>query len=41
MFLGDDWLEGQSFLASNGRIHDQVHRHLDRPVADGWVRVPG
>jgi myo-inositol-1(or 4)-monophosphatase len=40
MFLRDDWLEGQSFLASNGRIHDQIHRHLDRPVADGWVRVP-
>lgn len=40
MFLEDGWLEGQSIIASNGLVHEAIHRHLDPIVPDGWIRVP-
>ncbi|MCW8139797.1 MAG: inositol monophosphatase [Planctomycetota bacterium] len=40
MFGGEDWLEGQSLIATNGRVHDEVARSLQPVQADPWVRRP-
>jgi myo-inositol-1(or 4)-monophosphatase len=40
MFLGDDWLEGQTFISSNGHIHEELARELAPVQADPWVRRP-
>lgn len=41
MFGGDDWLEGQSIVATNGPVHEPL-RALLAPVApDPWIRRPG
>lgn len=41
MFLGDDWLEGQSFVGTNGRLHDALAGALAPVRPDAWVRRPG
>jgi myo-inositol-1(or 4)-monophosphatase len=38
-FGGEDWLEGQTFLATNGRLHDLVRGALAPVRPDRWVRV--
>ncbi|MCO5168844.1 MAG: inositol monophosphatase [Planctomycetes bacterium] len=40
MFGGEDWLEGQSLIATNGRLHDEVARSLEPVKPDPWVRAP-
>lgn len=40
MFLGDDWLGGQSIIASNGRVHSAIHQALAPIHPDGWVTMP-
>lgn len=40
MFLGEDWLEGQSFVATNGRLHDALAGALAPVRPDPWVRRP-
>ena len=40
LFLGEDWLEGQSILASNGPLHGPVLERLDPVRPDPWVRRP-
>ncbi len=40
MFLGEDWLEGQSFMATNGRLHDALAAALAPVHPDAWVRRP-
>jgi myo-inositol-1(or 4)-monophosphatase len=40
MGLGEDWLEGQTLIASNGGIHDELARELAPVLPDPWVRVP-
>jgi myo-inositol-1(or 4)-monophosphatase len=39
-FLGEDWLEGQSIIVTNGRIHDELARALAPVLSDPWVRRP-
>lgn len=39
-FGGEDWLEGQSIVASNGAIHERVREALDPVHEDPWVRRP-
>lgn len=39
--LGDDWLEGQTLIASNGLLHEALARELAPVRPDAWVRVPG
>ena len=41
MFLGNDWLQGQSIIATNGVVHEEIHRHLAPVGQDPWVRHPG
>ncbi len=41
LFRGDDWLLGQSIIASNGRVHDSLAAKLDPVRPDGRVRIPG
>ena len=40
MFLGDDWLEGQSFIATNGRLPDELAKALAPVRPDRWIRRP-
>jgi myo-inositol-1(or 4)-monophosphatase len=40
MFLGDDWLEGESFIATNGRLHDDLAKALAPVRPDRWIRRP-
>jgi myo-inositol-1(or 4)-monophosphatase len=40
MWKGDDWLESQTIVASNGLIHDAIQAMLVPVVPDGHVRVP-
>lgn len=40
-FGGEDWLEGQSIVASNGAIHARLRAELDPVHEDPWVRRPG
>lgn len=40
MFLGDDWLEGQSLVATNGRLHEALVGALAPVRPDPWVRRP-
>ena len=40
MFGGEDWLEGQTFVGTNGKIHDALRSRLDPVQADGHVRIP-
>ncbi len=40
-FGGDDWLEGQNIVATNGKIHEALRSRLDPVRADGHVRLPG
>lgn len=37
---GEDWLEGQSLVATNGKIHEALRSRLDPVQADGHVRIP-
>lgn len=39
-FGGEDWLEGQSIVVSNGAIHERVRESLDPVHEDPWVRRP-
>ena len=39
-FGGEDWLEGQSIVASNGAVHERVREALDPVHEDPWVRRP-
>ncbi len=38
-FGGDDWLEGQTIVATNGKIHEALRTRLDPVQPDGHVRV--
>jgi len=40
-FGGDDWLEGQTFVGTNGKIHEALRSRLDPVQPDGHVRIPG
>ncbi len=40
-FGGDDWLEGQTIVATNGKIHEALRSRLDPVKPDGFVRIPG
>ena len=40
-FGGDDWLEGQSFVGTNGKIHEALRTRLDPVQPDGHVRISG
>lgn len=40
MFGGQDWLEGQTIVASNGLIHEQIMAQLSPVQPDPWVRLP-
>jgi myo-inositol-1(or 4)-monophosphatase len=40
MFGGQDWLEGQTIVATNGRIHAAVRAQLSPVRPDPWVRIP-
>ena len=37
---GEDWLEGQSLIASNGFLHEAIRERLATPQPDGHVRIP-
>src|SRR5581483_1970191 len=39
-FGGEDWLEGQSIVATNGKIHEALRSRLDPVLPDGHVRIP-
>lgn len=36
----DDWLEGRTFVGTNGKIHDELRALLDPVHEDGLVRLP-
>lgn len=36
---GDDWLEGQHFVASNGHLHEAIRAELAPPQPDRWLRL--
>lgn len=40
-FGGDDWLEGQTFVGTNGKIHEALRSRLDPVQPDGFVKIPG
>lgn len=40
MFGGEDWLDGQTFVCSNGAIHDELRAKLAPVHPDRWVRLP-
>lgn len=40
MFGRQDWLEGQTIVATNGLIHDALMRELAPVRPDKWVRLP-
>ncbi len=37
---GDDWLTGQTYVGTNGKIHEALLGRLDPVQEDGHVRVP-
>lgn len=41
MFGGEDWLEGQTIVATNGALHQRLRDELADVRADAWVRRPG
>lgn len=41
MFGGQDWLEGQTLVASNGHVHEAIRAQLSPVQPDPWVRLPG
>ncbi|MBI3724128.1 inositol monophosphatase [bacterium] len=38
---GEEWLEGQSIVATNGRVHEALRSRLDPLRPDGHVRAKG
>jgi myo-inositol-1(or 4)-monophosphatase len=40
-FGGEDWLDGRTFVGTNGKIHEALRRLLDPVKPDGFVRLPG
>lgn len=40
MFGGQDWLEGQTIVATNGHVHAALMRELAPVRPDRWVRIP-
>ena len=38
---GENWLHGQSVVATNGALHAALRAELAVPTDDGWVQVPG
>jgi myo-inositol-1(or 4)-monophosphatase len=40
MFGRDDWLEGRTFVGTNGKLHDVLLSRLDPVQPDGFVRMP-
>ena len=40
LFGGEDWLEGQTFIGTNGALHDLLQRNLAPVQPDPWVRLP-
>ncbi len=41
LFQGEDWLHGQTMLASNGALHEALLAELAPVRPDGHVRLPG
>jgi myo-inositol-1(or 4)-monophosphatase len=39
-FGGHDWLEGQTFVGTNGPLHELVRAELAEVKPDAWVRLP-
>jgi myo-inositol-1(or 4)-monophosphatase len=40
MFGGEDWLEGQTIVATNGACHEAIRAQLASVRPDPWVRIP-